>query len=59
MAAFLYQWVLNIAAVGVLSSLFELLLPSGNIKKFGQVVLGLVMVLALLKPLANLLGNLA
>ena len=55
----LYGWVLQVASIGVLASLFEMLLPKGNIKRFGRVMLSLTVVIALLKPVVSLLNGYA
>ncbi len=55
MTTFIYQWALNIAAIAVLTTIFEMLLPKSTMKKFGRIGFGLVMVYAMLEPLAKLL----
>lgn len=50
----IFAWTLHIGAVAIVISLFEMLLPDGNIKKFARTGLGLVMMLAILKPLIHL-----
>ena len=55
MTTFIYQWALNIAAIAVLTTIFEMLLPQSAMKKFGRIGFGLVMVYAILKPLVTLL----
>ncbi len=54
-----YQWAIQVAAISLLSSLFEMLLPNGNIKRFGRVVLALTVVIALLKPILTLIKGYA
>ena len=49
MQATLYSWAMTMACAGV----FEILLPSGNLKRFGRVGLGLAMTLAMAKPLVG------
>lgn len=49
-----YDWAISISAVALLMALFETLLPSGRIKRFARVALGLSMILAMLKPLYSL-----
>ena len=49
----LYSWAMTIACAGVLTALFEILLPSGGLKRFGRVGLGLVMTLAMAQPLVQ------
>ena len=46
----LYSWAMTIACAGVLTALFEILLPSGGL---GRVGLGLVMTLAMAQPLVQ------
>jgi|LSQX01.1.fsa_nt_gb stage III sporulation protein AF len=50
-------WAVNVAAVALITAMFEMLLPSGNIKKFARVSLGLAMVIALLEPLTRALSS--
>ena len=52
-----YSWAIAVACVAVITSMFEMLLPSGNIKKFARVGLGLAMVLALISPLCALMKS--
>ncbi len=54
-----YQWAMQVAAISILSALFEMLLPSGNIKRFGRVALSLSVVVALLKPILMLIKGYA
>jgi len=55
----LYEWALQVAAVGILAGLFEMLLPNGNIKRFGRVMLSLTVIVALLKPILSLVKGYA
>lgn len=55
----LYGWVMQVAAIGVLASLFEMLLPSGNIKRFGRVMLALTIIVALVAPIVSLIKGYA
>lgn len=55
----IFDWVFEVAAVSILATLFEMLLPSGNIKRFCRVVLSLCVMIALLKPLVSLLRGYA
>jgi stage III sporulation protein AF len=48
------EWGFNIAFAAVIITLCEGVLPSGNIKKFARVGLGLVLVLEMLDPLIKL-----
>ena len=50
-----YNWPISISAIALLMALFESLLPSGKIKRFARVVLGLVMILAILRPLYDII----
>ena len=53
MQATLYSWAMTMACAGVTTALFEILLPSGNLKRFGRVGLGLAMTLAMAKPMVG------
>jgi stage III sporulation protein AF len=55
----IFGWAMQVAAVSALAMLFEMLLPGGNIKRFGRVVLSLSVVIALLKPILTLVKGYA
>jgi stage III sporulation protein AF len=50
---FLKSWVLNIVILAVLIVLLEMLVPSGKIKKFINLVTGFVLVIAIITPFLN------
>ncbi len=52
-----FNWAINVATVALLTAMFEMLLPAGNIKKFARVSLGLVMVIALIEPISRALSS--
>ncbi len=50
------QWILGVAGVAVLSVLCEIILPSGQTKKYVKTVIGVVVTLALVQPLFSFFG---
>lgn len=54
MLEFLKSWVLNIVILAVLIVLLEILIPSGKIKKFVNLVTGFVLIIAIITPILNL-----
>lgn len=50
------QWILSVAGVAVLSVLCEIILPSGQTKKYVKTVIGVVVTLALVQPLFGFFG---
>ncbi|MFY9178058.1 MAG: stage III sporulation protein AF [Caldicoprobacterales bacterium] len=51
------QWILNIIAVVVLGTLLDMVIPSGNIKKYTKFFIGLISILAILQPIIKMTGN--
>ncbi len=49
------NWVMTIAAMGVLSALLEALLPEGPLRKTALVAIGLVTLVAIASPLSSLI----
>ncbi|HEX9058715.1 MAG TPA: stage III sporulation protein AF [Clostridia bacterium] len=56
MIDFLKSWVMNISALVILLVLFEIILPSGKIKKFINLVTGFVLIIAIVTPILKLSG---
>ncbi len=50
MMDFLKNWVLNIVALGLLIVIFEIIVPSGKIKKFINLVAGFILIIAVINP---------
>lgn len=50
MMDFLKSWVLNIVALGLLIVIFEIIVPSGKIKKFINLVAGFILIIAVINP---------
>ena len=44
MIEFLSNWIQGIAIAVIIASIFEMLLPNGNIKKYVKVILGIYIV---------------
>jgi stage III sporulation protein AF len=50
MMDFLKSWVLNIAALGLMIVIFEIIVPSGKTKKFINLVAGFILIIAVINP---------
>lgn len=55
MIRFLSGWVEGIAVAVIIASIFEMLLPNGNIKKYVKIVLGIFIIFNIISPFVN--GN--
>lgn len=53
-----YGFVMRIVALSILRTVLEYILPQGNIKKSASKVIGLVILLAVVEPVAQLLKSL-
>lgn len=53
MINFLSNWIEGIAIAVIIASIFEMLLPDGNIKKYIKVILGIYIVFNIISPFAN------
>ena len=53
MIIFLSKWIEQIAVSVILVSIFELILPKGNLKKYIKVVLGIYIIFCLISPFVN------
>lgn len=51
MTEILRSWILSVAGIIVFGSMCEMILPGGNYKKYIQLTIGLILVLAFLSPL--------
>ena len=50
MISFLSNWIQQIALSAIIVSVFELILPQGNIKKYIKVVLGIYIIFCIISP---------
>lgn len=50
MIDFLSNWIEQIALAVIIASIFELILPNGNIKKYVKIVLGIYVVFCIISP---------
>lgn len=57
MMDFVKQWVINIIVLVLFIVMFEMLLPSGKMKKVVGLVTGTILIIAIISPLVNLLGQ--
>lgn len=55
MIDFIREWIFNLAAVGILLVLIDILAPSGKSKKVINLVSGLILILTIVQPFFNLL----
>ena len=53
MISFLSNWIEQIAISVIIVSIFELILPKGNLKKYIKVVLGVYIIFCLISPFVN------
>ena len=53
MISFLKTWIEQLAIAVVITSLFELIIPKGNLKKYIKIVLGLYVVFSIISPFVN------
>ncbi len=53
MISFLSNWIEGIAIAVIIASIFEMLLPKGNIKKYIKTILGMYIVFNIISPFAN------
>ena len=57
MIEFIKQWVINIVALVLFIVMFEMLLPTGKMKKYINLVTGTILIIAIISPLTGLLGK--
>jgi stage III sporulation protein AF len=52
-------WVIQLLVVAIVYTILEIILPSGNLKNFARVSIGLMIMLAILSPLSSMIlgGN--
>ncbi len=53
MINFLRTWIEGVAIAVIIASIFEMLLPKGNIKKYVKIVLGIYVVFSIISPFVN------
>ncbi len=59
MFAFFRGWIINIAAIGILGVVADLILPSGNMKKYTRFLTGVIMLTVMLKPVFHIFNYVA
>ncbi|MHB1315565.1 MAG: stage III sporulation protein AF [Christensenellales bacterium] len=50
-------WIISLTVIVMIYSIIELLMPEGNLSKYARVVLGLMISMAILSPIAALIQN--
>lgn len=53
MIEFLSKWIESIAIAVIIASIFEMILPNGNIKKYVKVILGIYIVFSIISPFSE------
>ena len=53
MIEFLSKWIEGIAIAAIVASIFEMILPNGNIKKYVKVILGIYIVFSIISPFSG------
>lgn len=53
MINFLSNWIEQIAMAVIITSIFELILPKGNVKKYVKVILGIYIIFCMISPFVN------
>lgn len=53
MIEFLSKWIESIAIAVIIASIFEMILPNGNIKKYVKVILGIYIVFSIISPFSG------
>ena len=53
MINFLSKWIEGIALAVIITSIFEMILPEGNIKKYIKVILGIYIIFSIVSPFVN------
>jgi stage III sporulation protein AF len=51
------QWISNILGVVVLGIFMDMIIPTGNTKSYARFFIGLIMLLVMIQPVVNLLGQ--
>lgn len=55
--SFIREWVISIVSVIIIVVFLDILLPKGNMKKYANFVLGLIVMIIILKPIINVLNS--
>ena len=53
MINFLSNWIEGIAIAAIIASIFEMIIPNGNIKKYIKVVLGIYVIFSIIAPFVD------
>lgn len=53
MLEFLSEWVEGIAIAVIIASIFEMILPKGNIKKYVKMILGIYVIFSIISPFVD------
>ena len=53
MINFLSKWIEGIAVTIIIASIFEMILPNGNIKKYLKIVLGIYIIFSMISPFVD------
>ena len=53
MVSFLSSWIEGIAIAVIIASIFELILPNGNLKKYIKIILGIYVIFSIITPFVD------
>ena len=51
------NWAMQVAGITVLAAICDVIMPRGNMQKYVRMVMGLVLIIALVKPLSGITGE--
>jgi len=54
----LKEWIINIVSICLIGVLFDIVMPNGNLKKYGRFIIGLVTLVVIISPILDLLDQL-
>ena len=54
---FVSQWIKSISMIFIIVSIIELVIPNSNLKKYVNMFIGLLIILAIITPIVNLLDS--
>jgi len=54
---FIYTWLKNVIIVFIILFLFNLIIPKGNIKRYANFVMGLLIIIVVISPFTQILGS--
>lgn len=55
-SSFIYDWLKNIVIILILLSLFNMVMPNGNMKRYMEHITGLIIIFTIISPLLNIVN---